>query len=125
MSLDIEFTTEKVYELFIESGGRYIDYEEVGLYLALTRSENELVEIGISKNCPKRKNKIGRPPVLTGCATNSYDREKRYKPWVQRKSEPKGATKKKIITEALKVVILFVMMNHMYCFEEYMKKQRR
>lgn len=43
-----------------------VNAEEVGLYLAINRTEEELEREGISQFCQTRKTNIGRHPVITG-----------------------------------------------------------
>ena len=49
-SLEIDFTIEKVCELFLEDDVKVegVDYKEVGLYLALTKTEDDLQESGVT-----------------------------------------------------------------------------
>ena len=56
-SLDIDFTIDKVCEVFFESNVKIdgVDYEEVGLYLALNIKSELLKKIGIAEECPTRK----------------------------------------------------------------------
>ena len=63
-SLDIDFTVDKVCEVFFESdiSIQGIDFAELGLYLALTASPDLLTELGIADMCPTRKTAKRRPP---------------------------------------------------------------
>ena len=82
-SLDIDFTSEKVAEMFVESAvsvnENSVDKKELGLYLALNRTPEELQELGLQQYCQKRKLKKGKP-VITGAAVKE-DLKDRYKPW--------------------------------------------
>ena len=76
-SLDIE-KTDKFHDSNIEIRGT--DNEELGLYLAINLNNTELKDLGINHLCPTRKTNKGRPPKITGCATSTSIREKRYQP---------------------------------------------
>ena len=86
-SLDIDFAINKVYELFhsstVEVEG--IDYQELGLYLSLNKTDEELKQIGLYETCHKRKAKRGPRPNITGCGTKEK-KEDRHKPWVYENS---------------------------------------
>ena len=58
-SLDIDFTIDKVCEVFFEShiSIQGVDYAELGLYLAVTTSPEVLTKLGIAGVCPTRKTK--------------------------------------------------------------------
>lgn len=53
-SLDIAFTVEKVCEVFHTSSVQIVgvNAEELGLYLALNRTEAELRDVGLLQFCP-------------------------------------------------------------------------
>ena len=125
-SLDVDFTAEVVAKAFRESEYQVkgVDYTEVGLYLSLNLSENELIDAGIADVCPTRKNKRGRPPKITGCAVDKGI-DKRYAPWNKPKRTPDDVTCKKMLSEALKVAIKFIMKNHVYRYGDEMKKQTK
>ena len=124
-SLDVESCAAVVSEMFENSDVKVegIDSEEVGLYLALNLSEGELKNKNISQFCPKRKSKNGAPPTITGCAL-SKDKEKKMKPWLNREKTPNEDETKKLLAEALRVVILFIMKNHIYQFDGEIRKQK-
>ncbi|KAJ7323144.1 hypothetical protein OS493_032147 [Desmophyllum pertusum] len=117
-SLDIPFTVEKVCEVFHTSGVQVvgINAEELGLYLALNRTETELTDVGLLQFCPQRKTRRGRPPTITGCALDE-NKTKRFKPWLPPAEEPDENTTRKMFTEAMKIVLLFIMKNHYYTFD--------
>ena len=125
-SLDVESCAKIVSEMFVESDVKVegVDSEEIGLYLALNLNEEELKDKNISQFCPKRKNRHGAPPTITGCALNK-DREKRMKPWTSRQEIPNEKETRKLLGEALKVVILFIMKNHIYQFDGKIYKQEK
>ena len=117
-SLDVTFTVEKVCEIFYSSSVKVIgiDTEELGLYLALNKTEAELADLDILCFCPTRKTNRGRPPTITGCAIDN-NKDKRIGPWLPPKEEPDEQTTRRMFTIAMKVTLLFIMENHMYTFK--------
>ena len=99
-----------------------LDSEEIGLYLALNMDEKELANKDIAQFCPTRKTKKGAPPTITGCAMKK-DPDKRMKPWIEREKIPSKRQTKHLLAEALRIVILFIMRNHIYQFDDQIKKQ--
>ncbi|KAL9965835.1 hypothetical protein ACROYT_G029689 [Oculina patagonica] len=118
--------TEKVCEVFHTSSVQVVGVndEELGLYLALNKTEAELRDMGLLQFCPRRKTNRGRPPTITGCALDE-NKTKRYKPWLPPAEKPDEVTIRKMFTEAMKVVLLFIMENHMYTFNNEIKLQSR
>ena len=125
LSLDIPFTVEKVCEVFHASSVQIIglNAEELGLYLALNRTEAELRDVGLLQFCPRGKTSRGRPPTITGCALDE-SKVKRFKPWLLPSEEPDEDTIRKMFTEALKIALSFVM-NHIYTFDNQIKLQSK
>ena len=123
-SLDIEFTAKIVSEVFYSSCIRIegINHQELGLYLALNMEPDTLEALGVNSYCPSRKHKRGRPPTITGCAMDN-NLIKRYKPWDMPVNTPNDEQERIMLREALKVVILFIMKNHIYTFENQIKMQ--
>ena len=124
-SLDIDEVAEVVGEMVrksdIELEG--VNYEELCLYLAVTKDEKQLKEKGIEDLCPKRKQKLGRKPTLAGQAvTSEIDRRNIWQP---ARRQPEQEEKKILIAEAIKVVLMFIMKNHLYSFADKKKKQRK
>ena len=122
-SLDIDFTIDKVCEVFFESNVKIdgVDYEEVGLYLALNIKPEMLKKIGIAEVCPTRKSNKGRPPTITGSGTE-VQKDKRFKPWKPPTQQPSEHTKRVMLTEALRVVLMMIMKNHVYTFNKEIRK---
>ena len=124
-SLNIEATASIVAESYYENDYNIegIAQTDLGLYLSLNKTEDELKRLGIYEHCPKRKTRLGRPPTITGCAVTKQTVAEQYKPWHIPNTTPDDATIKRMMSEALKIVILFIMNNHIYQFENTMKKQ--
>ena len=124
-SLDIDFTAEKVSEMFLESELTVdVDSKELGLYLSLNMTKDEIEQENLSRYCPERRKTQGRKPTITGCAVNDND-EIRYGPWKEPEMCPDESTKKKMMATALKIVIKFIMKNHLYVFDNEIRKQMK
>ena len=126
-SIDVDFASEKVAEMFMESkvsvNKNSIDKQELGLYLALNRTPPELEALGLKRFCQTRLKRKGKP-VITGCAIEE-DLSKRYKPWKSPEEEPDEVTTKKMLAEALKIAVSFTMKNHIYTFNGEMRCQEK
>ena len=126
-SLDINHTAEIVAQTFYESKYEMeeTDSKEIGLYLAINMTAEEIEKEELTKYCPKRKNKYGAPPVITGCAIDNNPTN-RHRPWTPPEdTEPDENTKKKMIATALKVAIKFIMGNHIYNINGILKRQTK
>ena len=123
-SLDIDLTARIVAKCYKEHAYEVInvDHNELGLYLAINLTIEELNTKGLTPFCHTRKHKRGRKPVITGCATNN-DADKRYAPWNPPQSIPNDKEAKTMLAEALNIGIKFTMENHIYCFNDNIKKQ--
>ena len=125
-SLDIEFTVDKVCELLYESSVKIegIDYKELGLYLSLTKTDDELREMGIQAGCPKRRARRGPRPKITGCGTEE-NREKRHQPWIfPNISRIDPMMKRKMLVEAVRIVLRQLLETHTYNFAGEIRRQR-
>ena len=125
-SIDIEHTANIVEMAYNNNDYEVINTntEEIGLYLAVNLSTQELQNAGLSDYCPTRKHKTGRPPNITGCIVEN-DKDKRFKPWNSPKSIPDDVMKKKLLAKALNIAVKFTMSNHVYSFGPEMKKQSK
>ena len=124
-SLDLDFTIEKVTEEFFESKVEIdgVDYEELGLYLSLHRDEDYLLGKGIMRFCPRRKNRYGAPPKITASGIK-VEKEERFKAWIIPPDSPDEAKQRVMLTEALKIVLEVIMKNHIYDFNNEMRRQK-
>ena len=125
-SLDVDLTARVIANTYMEHSYEIInvDYNELSLYLAINMSPENLASKGLSEFCPTRKHKRGRKPVITGCATNN-DADKRYAPWNPPQSLPNNLNAKKMLAEAIYIGIKFTMSNHIYRFDDQIKKQAK
>ena len=125
-SLDIDFTIDKVCEVFFESdiSIQGIDYAELGLYLTVTTSPEELTKLGIAGVCPTRKTNKGRPPTITASGSEEQ-KEKRFKPWNLPVRQPDERARRIMLREALRVVLTVIMKNHLYTFDNEIRKQTK
>ena len=114
-SLDITFTIQKVCEVFKTSNVTIvgIDYEELGLYISLNRTAEEIREVGLEAVCPTREGRRGARPKITssGSATQKEDR---FRPWQPALSAPSRQKQRSMLVEALIIGLGVVMNNHTY-----------
>ena len=123
-SLDIDNVVRVIGEMIVKSDVKLegISFDEVGLYISIHRTQEELKELGLQEVCPKRKRRQGRPPTLTGqAAANPLDRSVT---WQTGKPPRNEEEKRKMIAEAFKIILAFLLRNHMYTFNEEKKRQR-
>ena len=126
-SLDIAFTIDKVCELFQNSKCEVegINYKELGLYLSLTHTDDQLKEKDIFDICPKRIKRKGPRPTITGCGMAEKEKE-RYRPWRFPKiSNFNKQTKRKLFTEAIRTVLTILLETHTYEFSGKIRRQTR
>jgi hypothetical protein len=107
-----------------EIGVEEVDYEELGLYLALTMEAKDMKKLGITEVCPERKSNRGRPPTITSSGSEEV-KEKRLKPWNPPRKKPDEFTKNTMLTEALRIALKVVMKNHVYLFDNEIRKQSK
>ena len=117
-SLDIDFSIQIVCEVFESSDVTVhgIDYEELGLYISLSRSAEEIEALGLSDVCPTRAGRRGRRPTITSSG-KSFKKVDRFRPWVPSVSVPCERQKRKMFTDALRIGLDVVMKNHVYEFD--------
>lgn len=125
-SLDIDFTISKVCEVFKESDVLVsgVDYDELGLYLRLTRSNDDINTLLLADVCPTRRSNRGQYPTITssGTAAKKVDR---FKPWLPAATVPDAYQQREMLTEALRVGLEVVMKNHVYEFDGEVRHQQR
>ena len=125
-SLNIEHTIKVVCEMFesstVDIDG--IDFEEISFYIAVTMNQDEINQTGLADFCPKRKATRGRRPKITGVGTLN-EKEKRYAPYTMPDTSTfTNEIKRRMISTALSVALTFVMKNHVYNFNNELRKQR-
>ena len=126
-SLDINFTIDKVCELLHESTVTIegVDYKELALYLSLNYSDEQLQQLGLDNVCPKRRSNRGQRPIMTGCGMES-NANGRHQPWIfPDLSEITEETKRKMLVEAMRIVLKTLMETHVYEFVEEIRRQRK
>lgn len=125
-SLDVDFTIDKVCEVFINSpiviSG--VDYNELGLYLSVNMTVEELTSKQIDVFCPTRKTKRGRPPTITASGT-ANNRNDRFSSWNTPVHSPNEYKQKHMLTEGLRVALKTVMRNHVYVFNKQINKTNK
>ena len=124
-NLHLDFTIEKAAEEFQESEVEIegVDYEELGLYLSLHTDETFLRDKGIEDFCPKRRNRVGAPPKITGSGIK-VKKEERFKPWIEALCSPDSEKQRVMLTEAMKIVLTTLMKNHIYNFHDELRRQK-
>ena len=122
-SLDIDFTIEKVCEVFMNSGICIDNVDVEGLYLALNRTSSELEDHNLTAVCPSRKHPSGRLPAITASGTASK-KEDRFLPWDKARWEPTNREKRFMLVEGLGIALKEVMYNRVYTFDGVVRKQR-
>ncbi|PFX12116.1 hypothetical protein AWC38_SpisGene23975 [Stylophora pistillata] len=98
--------------------------QELGLYLALTTSPEVLARMEITNVCPTRKTNRGRPPTITASGSEEQ-KEKRFKSWNPPVTQPDERAKRIMLKEALRVVLTVIMKNHVFTFDNEIRKQIR
>ena len=102
-----------------------INYKELSLYLSLNKTDEQLQTMGIHEFCPKRRYNRGPRPNMTGCGAEEEESD-RYRPWVfPDTTEMDATTKRRLLTEALRIVLLTVLRTHVYEFAGALKLQKK
>ena len=125
-SIDIKFSVEKCEQLLCESDieFRHIDVNELGLFLSLTSTKEELEMKDIYRYCPTRANK-GRAPTLTSSGINKTVK-KRWSGWTKGKEKPDSDTEiKRMVALALARSLEATLNNHVFCFENKLYRQTK
>ena len=80
--------------------------------------------MGIADVCPTRKTSRGRPPTITSSGSEEQ-KEKRFKPWNLPVKQPDGHLRRIMLREALRVVLTVIMKNHVFTFNNEIRKQNK
>ena len=123
-SLDIEFTIQVVCEV-VDSSGVTIDgmnYEEMGLYISLNRTTDEIQALGLDAVCPVRARRRGARPTITASGS-AAKKEDRFHPWLPANSIPSRRQQRLMFIEALRIGLKVVMNNHTYMFDGRTRKE--
>ena len=91
--------------------------------MSLHKDERFLSAKGILNYCPSRRSRYGAPPKITGSGIN-VSKDERFKAWVKPREEPDGNKKRRMVTEAMKIVLNVIMKNHIYNFDNVMRRQK-
>ena len=124
-SLDIEFTVQIVCEVFETSDVTIdgIDYEELGLYISLNRTADDIQALGLDVLCPTRARRRGARPTITASGT-AAKKEDRFHPWIRASAVPSTPQQRLMLVEALRIGLKVVMNNHTYMFDGCIQKQQ-
>ena len=122
-SIDIDFAVEKCVEMILKSNVKFenIDTVELGLYLSLTMSVEDLIELNILEYCARRK-RIGKNPSITGCGIKEKESE-RWECWNKPERVPEGEELKRLVAIALGVAMRTILKNHIFRFNDVIRKQ--
>ena len=112
-------------ELIYESDVQFsnIDVNELGLYLSLCFTRDELIKNNVEQFCPTRKNK-GRKPTITGSGSE-VNEHKRWKCWNKPVSKPNEEQQRKMMTIALGAAMKTTLKNHIFVFNGEIRKQSK
>ena len=122
-SLDIPTVIDIVTEEFYHSKVTLanVEYEELGLYLSLNRTVEYINSVQLTEVCPKRKKKK-RPPRMTGSGSLPTKRG-RFHPWIRRNRDPDEGECRILLKEGIKIALEVILNNHMYKFNNQVRKQ--
>ena len=122
-SIDIDFAVQKCVEMIKESKVSFekVDTEELGLYISLNMSIEEIKRLEIEDFCAKRK-RAGKKPTITGCGMKD-SKEERWECWRKPKCTPEGDEVKRMISEALGIAMKTILKNHIFRFNDEIRKQ--
>ena len=125
-SLDIEHILDIVCQEFVQQKIRIkgIDFEELGLYLALNTEKEALELLGLKEVCPTRVTNVGRKPEITGCGVE-VSKKRRFEPWNKARRIPTHREEEIMVREAMRVAFLMLLRNHTYKFNGKIRKQQR
>ena len=124
-SLDIDFTVNKVCDVIRRSPIQFAElcYEELGLYVAIHTSLEEIDSLALTGVCPTRTTNRGKFPTVK--SLNPQKEHKRYKNWRRPEQSPNNTQKRELIIRALHIAIKFIMNNHTYTFGNQIRKQTK
>ena len=74
-------------------------------------------------HCPRRRSRYGAPPRITASGVK-VKKEERFRAWVAPGEAPDEAKQRVMLTEALKIVLAVIMKNHIYNFDNVMRRQK-
>ena len=124
-SLDAVHVAALVRDTTVNSNITFeVDKEELSLYLAITRSRDELTRLGLDEVTHTRKSRIGRAPGITteevlnrrkGAYNSKFNKPSR---------EPENNETRLMISLALESAVLAVMNGHMYKFSSVVRRQQ-
>ena len=125
-SLDIDFTIGKVCETFESSDFSLegVNFKELGLYLAVNLTDQELASRSLASLCPTRKYPKAKRLTMTGCSNRGKDID-RFAPWLCPRRQPTAKEKRLMVVQGLWIALRKVMHNHVYVFDGVVRKQVR
>ena len=123
-SLDIDFTVDKVCQVFQDSDFSIdgVDYKELGLYLALNMTVQELEDCKLSSVCPSRKYPKAKSLKMTGCGSKVREKD-RFASWLDPCQTPCTVETRLMMVQGLRIALSKVMHNHVYVFDGVIRRQ--
>ena len=120
-SIDIDFSVDRCVEMIQDSDAKFdhINVDELGLYLSLCA--NSIIEQDLYRLCPTWKRK-GKRPTITTCGTESNEK-RRWQCWNKSEIKPSPVEERKMICYALGITMKTTLKNHIFQFNEQIRKQ--
>ena len=105
-----------------------VDWQEVGVYLATTHSQQEIDQMNLSEVVPRWRHRPqggGNRPGITGNrALLGRKEEEEEQSWLQPQRQPSEEEKKRMWTAAVVEGVMGVMTNHTYRYNKQTKRQQ-
>ena len=98
-------------------------YKEIGLYVAFNLTADELTAQGLLDLCPTRDGVPGPHPTMS--SMRKPKETDRYEHWTNPLREPTNAERRKMIIEAVRICLTYILANHYYTFDNKIYKQQR
>ena len=122
-SLDIDTVAAVAASEFLNSDiDLFLDVEELGLYLALTKDSRELADMGLKDVCHTRTHTRGQKPGITTEEVLNRTEKTRSK-FVKPVRTPTKEEAKKMFSVALETLIKVAMKSHLYTFNKDILQQ--
>ena len=93
----------------------------MALYLSLNMNEEAITEAQLENVCPRRRNNGGRKPTIVANSAHRL-KDKRMELWLHGEM-PTKSQRRKMLVESLRVALRLVMRNHMYEFDNKIRRQ--
>ena len=117
-SLDIKRCAEVVSQQLFKSDLvlNGLKWKEIALYLKFHLKEECIKEKGISQYCPKRKHRVGKPPLFTASGSKREEVD-RFGPWIFPDIAPDAYMTRKLFCWAIEIMVVKTMEMHDFQFD--------